>query len=176
MQKNPITQKTEYRTDMISIGIDNGVTGTTGIITPSTTVFFKNPTKSEQNYTKKKGNISRINTPAFYVLLRPFKGLNVHVMMERPMVNPTRFAATASALRALEATLNIVERLGFAYSYVDSKEWQKVLLPIGAKGDQLKVDSKNIGCRLFPQHTALIQKHKDADGILIAEYCRRKFK
>jgi len=50
-----------------------------------------------------------------------------------------------------------------------------VLLPQGIKGDELKVASKDIGCRLFPEHTELIVKHKDADGILIAEYCRRKF-
>jgi hypothetical protein len=91
------------------------------------------------------------------------------------MVNPSRFVATKSALRALEATLNVVELLGFAYSYCDSKEWQKVLLPKGSHGDQLKSDSKDISKRLFPKHTELIEKHKDGDGILIAEYCRRKF-
>ena len=52
----------------------------------------------------------------------------------------------------------------------------KALLPKGSKGIVLKNDSKDIGCRLFPQSSALIVKHKDADGILIAEYCRRKFK
>ena len=49
----------------------------------------------------------------------------MYCLLERPMVNPTRFQATASALRALEATLNVVELLKFSYSYCDSKEWQK---------------------------------------------------
>ena len=91
------------------------------------------------------------------------------------MVNPKRWAASVSAIRALEATLIIVELLEIPYIYVDSKEWQRELLPKGCKGDALKTASKDIGCRLFPQHKELIIKHKDADGILMAEYCRRKF-
>ena len=56
--------------------------------------------------------------------------------------------------------------------YVDSKDWQKVLLPKGTKGsDELKKASLDIGNRLFPQFAD--NKHKDRDGILIAEYGRR---
>jgi hypothetical protein len=60
------------------------------------------------------------------------------------------------------------------YEYTDSKKWQTMLLPQGIKGsDELKKASFDIGCRMFPQHSDLIKRHKDADGILIAEYCRR---
>ena len=167
----------------VFIGIDNGVSGTIGIIIPDDSFMFKTPTFSEQNYTKKKGNVTRINSVELLERLKLYcdnyymiAGFDVHCMIERPMVNPTRFAATSSALRALEATLTVVEQLGFAYSYIDSKEWQKVLLPKGSKKEQLKSDSKDIACRLFPKHRELIQKHKDGDGILIAEYCRRFYK
>ena len=159
----------------VFIGIDNGVTGTIGIIVPSGSYFYEIPVKKEQNYTKKKGNISRVVGTALKEMLAPFVNSNTMIQIERPMVNPGRFAATTSALRALEAVLIVVEQLGLAYEYIDSKEWQKVLLPQGSKKEQLKEDSKNIGCRLFPQHRELIEKHKDADGILIAEFCRRKF-
>ncbi len=90
------------------------------------------------------------------------------------MVNPMRFMATTSALRSLESTLTVIEYLKLPLSYIDSKEWQKLLLPQGIKGsDELKKASLDIGCRLFPQHSDLIKRHKDADGLLMAEYCRR---
>jgi len=160
------------------LGVDNGVSGTIGIIIGNNTYFFKTPTFSEQNYTKKKGNVTRIASIKLKEILENLTSgaVVIHCMIERPMVNPTRYTATLSAIRALEATLTVVEQLGFSYSYIDSKEWQKVLLPKGSKGDQLKSDSKDIGCRLFPQFKELITKHKDADGILMAEYCRRFYK
>jgi len=168
-----------HESNKLFIGIDNGVTGTIGCIYNNKTWFFKTPTKSEQNYTKKKGNISRVMYDELHQMFSEIVSEcnypSIMCLIERPMVNPGRFAATISALRALEATLLVVESFGFPYQYEDSKAWQKELLPIGAKGDQLKKDSVSIGCRLFPQHSELINKHKDADGILIAEYCRRKF-
>lgn len=161
------------------IGIDNGVSGTIGCIYNNKSWFFKTPTKSEQNYTKKKGNISRVVLKTLRQqlaeIIEECQPESIMCLVERPMVNPGRFAATTSALRALEATLNVVEDLELPYQYEDSKKWQKELLPKGSKGDQLKKDSVDIGCRLFPQHAERIKKHKDADGILIAEYCRRIF-
>lgn len=161
------------------IGIDNGVSGTIGCIYNNQTWFFKTPIKSEQNYTKKKGNISRIISAKLKAQISEVLNETwpeaIMCLIERPMVNPGRFAATTSALRALEATLTVIEDLQVPYQYEDSKAWQKELLPKGSKAAQLKSDSVNIGCRLFPQHAELIKKHGDADGILMAEYCRRKF-
>ena len=158
----------------ISIGIDNGVSGSIAIIDENGSRFIETPTVSQQNYTKKKANITRIDWDALTKLLQPFQNTNCFVLLERPMVNPQRFQATTSALRSLEATLVVIEMLGLPHAYLDSKEWQKALLPNGIKGsDELKKASFDIGCRLFPQHTDLIKKHKDADGLLIAEYCRR---
>jgi len=80
-----------------------------------------------------------------------------------------------SAMRTLEAEVLILESLKIPYMYCDSKEWQKELLPFGTKSTpELKKASMDIGCRLFPEHEVLIKKHKDADGILIAEWARRK--
>ena len=177
--KKVVPKQSVNNTNKMYIGIDNGVTGTIGIICGNKTWFFETPTKSEQNYTKKKGNISRVIGNVLKLKLRSImKECNpesIMCLIERPMVNPGRFAATISALRALEATLVIIEELEWPYQYEDSKAWQKELLPKGSKAEQLKKDSVNIGCRLFPQHSELIKKHGDADGILMAEYCRRKF-
>lgn len=156
------------------IGIDNGVSGSIGIVSDNDSTFIESPKISQQSYTKKKKNISRIDWKSMHAILSEFKGKNCMVLLERPMVNPGRFLATTSALRALEATLIVIEQLELPHAYIDSKEWQKILLPKGIKGsDELKKASMDIGCRLFPKHNDLIKKHKDADGLLIAEYCRR---
>lgn len=165
----------------VFIGIDNGVTGSIGIINSSNNNqvidFIETPVFSEQNYTKTKANITRIDTKQLLQLLTPYaNNENCIAYLERPMVNPGRFKATVSALRALEATLCVLENLNIAHLYIDSKEWQKALLPVGCHGEELKRASIDIGCRLFPMHKDSIKKHKDADGILIAEYCRQKFR
>lgn len=160
----------------VFIGIDNGVSGSIGIISPEGTFFFKTPTFSEQDYVKKKANITRIEINELYIELKKmtdgYKPEQIQVALERPMVNPTRFKASISAVRALEATLTVIESLEFPYQFEDSKAWQKMLLPSGIKGTpELKKASLDIGNRLFPQHSE--NEHKDRDGMLIAEYLRR---
>ncbi len=158
---------------MYWIGIDNGISGSIGIVDDEGNFWwYETPTKSEQSYTKKKQNITRIDVVRLTEILSNFK--EGKVFLERPLVNPQMFKATMSAIRALEATLNVIEVLKIPLEYVDSKEWQKSLLPSGLKGSsQLKKASKDIGSRLFPKISEEIQKHGDADGILIAEYFRR---
>ncbi|MBT7928475.1 hypothetical protein HN682_00965 [Candidatus Peregrinibacteria bacterium] len=159
---------------MIYIGLDNGVSGSIGIVKDNGRYnFYKVPCFVEQNYTKAKGNISRIDHKAFHKLLKPYSKKTCKIFLERPMVNPGRFKATVSALRALESCLIVVETLGIPHEYIDSKEWQKAILPKGVSGDELKKASLDIGCRLFPKRKTRITSHKDADGILIAEYARR---
>jgi len=96
------------------------------------------------------------------------------------MVNPKRWVATQSALRAIEATLVIIESLRLPHQYIDSKEWQKELLPRKLKKKKgsketdkkdLKLASISVGKRLFPGSE---RKADDCDGILIAEHGRRK--
>lgn len=156
------------------IGIDNGVSGSIGVISNNTSILTPTPIKKVLKYTKKKANINRIDYSPFISELL-YEGV-VMVMLERPMVNPTRFNASASALRAWEATLIAIENLKYPYEFIDSKEWQKALLPSGLKGPELKKASMQVGIRLFPHLEAEIRKQKDADGILIAEYCRQKYK
>lgn len=160
------------------IGFDNGTTGTIGIIKPdNTSVFRVIPSIKQQNYTKSKQNITRIDVSELFVFL----GEHVEdmqqslVVIERPMVNPTRFKNSLSAVRSLEAVLTVLEIMELPYMYIDSKEWQRDLLPKGLKTEDLKKASLDIGIRLFPNHKDDILNHKDADGILIAEYIKRKY-
>lgn len=162
---------------MIFIGFDNGVTSQgIGVVTEKLEGFmYKLPVKKELSYTKEAKNISRIDFPKLVETLQEiidkFPGEQCLVALERPMVNSTRFNASLSAIRCLEATLIAIEQLGLRYEYMDSKEWQRVLLPKNIKGsDELKKASLDIGKRMFPK----LDLKKDADGLLIAEYLRRK--
>ena len=162
---------------MIYIGIDNGVTNNgIGVVnSEGVASLYPLPVKKELSYTKEAKHITRINfndlCELFEKLKARYLGDQFIVGLERPMVNSTRFNASLSAVRALEATLIAVEQHQFRYEYIDSKEWQKHLLPTGIKGsDELKKASLDIGRRLFPQ----LNIKKDADGLLIAEFLRRK--
>ena len=167
------------------IGIDNGTTGSIGIVNPDGSYAFYSPTptKQEQNYTKTKKVMSRIDIDLLEPLLKPYQ--TGYAYLERPMVNPMRFVATVSAVRALEATLIVLEKLKISYEYLDSKKWQHELLPSGiwkvnttasgrevqkADSKTLKKASKDVVTRMFAN--AVISG--DGEGLLIAEYGRRQ--
>lgn len=163
--------------NMLFIGFDNGVTsnGIGAISSTGKAELYKLPTKKELSYTKEAKNISRIDYAGLLKLMQSisaeFGPVNIRVGLERPMVNSTRFNASLSAVRALEATLIAIEEMSWPYEYIDSKEWQKAVLPKGLKGgDELKKASFDVGKRLFPK----LDIKKDADGLLIAEYMRRR--
>lgn len=163
----------------LSIGIDNGASGSIGVITDTSYSFFHTPIKKELSYTKTKKFITRVDHTALYdifeKLVSEHTSAQMSVLLERPFVNNKMFVATLSAIRALESTLCVLERLKLPFQYIDSKEWQKTLLPSGLKGtEELKKASLDVGTRLFPIVADGIKKHKDADGLLIAEYGRRR--
>lgn len=151
------------------IGVDNGVSGTIAIISEGVIDFRKTPVKKEQDYTKAKKIVTRVDVKALVELLEPYKE-NVFLFLERPLVNPGRWVATTSALRCHEAELNVIELLGIPFQFIDSKEWQKAMLPKGV--EDTKKASLDIGNRLFPKFRDY--KHPDRDALLIAEYAKRK--
>lgn len=160
-------------------GVDNGTTGTVACVGACLTQFIETPIIKEQSYTKAKKIISRIDHLSLKQWFINIMGegiapCDIIAVIERPMINPTRFAASVSAARSLEATLCVIEDLGIPHQYADSREWQKVMLPSGLQGaPELKKASMDIGLRLFPEQEAVIRKHKDADALLIAEWARR---
>src|SRR5690606_4074870 len=137
---------------------------------------FKTPTKVVLNYTKEKKNVTRIDgAKLFWEFKNSFnEGADIKIMIERPFVNPKMFQASLSGIRAFEATLVVLDTLGLGYEVIDSKEWQKGILPKGTKGDALKESSLQVGSRLYPGK--LVKGHKDADGLLIAHYCMLKYR
>jgi hypothetical protein len=161
---------------MVYVGIDNG-TSSNGIgivVEQGKSFLYPTPIKKEKSYTKVEKNISRIDhkkmLSIFKELLNDFHEDDFLIGLERPMVNPGRFFASMSAMRALESTLIVLETLELNFIYLDSKEWQRVMLPGSVGGKDLKIASLAVGKSLFPH----IKFKGDADGILIAEYLRIK--
>jgi len=157
------------------LGVDNGPTGNIGVIAPNETLYFPMPVKKELNYTKQKQFLHRVDVEKLFGLMKALKETNSEgclCLVERPMINPQRWKPSMSAIRCLEATLIVLELLKIPFQYIDSKQWQKELLPKGLKKDELKKASLDIGKRLFPQIDWT--KFKDADGLLIAEWGQRK--
>lgn len=73
------------------------------------------------------------------------------------------------AARALESTLVVLDLLGLDYRFVDSKEWQSIMLPKGIIGrDELKKSSFEVGKKLFPT----TKFKKDADSLLMAQWAK----
>lgn len=157
------------RTNRVFMGIDNGVSGGITILNESAGVILhiKTPVKNCLNYTKTKAFFNRVDVLKMREAFL-YAGSDSFCMIERPLVNPGRFKATISAIRCLEATLILLEERGIPYSYIDSKEWQKALLPSGLKGDELKRAAEQVCKRWFPKIDIV-----NADSMLIAEYCRR---
>lgn len=162
----------------IYVGIDNGVTGSIGVIASCGSDLVPIPRKREQSYQKKKSQITRVDFDELERMLIDIECQDCpgtpRVFIERPFTAPNAFKATISGMRCLEAVLIAVERLMWPYQYVDSRQWQREMLPKGLKGaGELKPASRDIGMRLFPHLADQITKQKDADGLLIAEWARR---
>jgi hypothetical protein len=115
--------------------IDNGTTGSIGVVKEKSSEFFLTPVVKCQDYTKKKKTITRIDGEELVNVLSKAMGnsQNVLFVLERPMINPARFNASIVAARAFEATLVIIEQFKCPYYPVDSKEWQGAMLPKGKK-------------------------------------------
>lgn len=96
-------------------------------------------------------------------------GAKALVLLERPYCNPAGFNASMLAARALEATLVVLDLLKLDYRFVDSKEWQSVMLPKGIIGrDELKKASYEVGKKTFPN----TKFKKDADSLLMAQWAK----
>ena len=113
----------------VYIGIDNGVTGTIGVVGDDIQPqIFHTPVKKEQDFTKAKNLVSRLDYEGFMAIFNQFNKNDIHVVCERPMINPTRWKASMSAIRCWEAQLIILEVLGVPHQFIASKEWQRELL------------------------------------------------
>jgi hypothetical protein len=133
--------------------------------------YLKLPIKNELSYTKEEHHITRIDSPSLEKLITELNlPKTTLAVLERPMINPMRFRASISAVRCLEAELILIEKMGFRLEYVDSKQWQRILLPNIEGSDELKKASLELGKKLFPN----LRLKKDADSLLIAYWATHR--
>jgi hypothetical protein len=155
------------------IGLDNGCSSNgVALFVNDLVRYEKLPIKKERNYQKEEHNLTRIDVPGFRSLLTSWNlpSKETIIVMERPGVNPARFNASLSAVRCLEAELIVIEEFGFETSFIDSRVWQRALLP-GVEGSvELKKASLALGQQMFPQ----FKIKKDADSLLIGYYWKNK--
>jgi hypothetical protein len=155
---------------MITIGIDNGSTGSVGIVGWGNPVFFDAPSKEAVHYAKAGKIYNRVDVAELCAELRRVPH-PVTAYIERPFTGSPMMIHTALlSARAHEATQVALELVGIGYQTIDSKEWQAALLP-GVKGSpNLKKASRLKGIQLYPHLATYINQHGDADGLLIAHH------
>lgn len=159
------------------VAIDNGVTATIGAVAEdgSESLFTKVPVYKAQEYMSSKVRfMTHIDQNALHKFLSDLrKKWSLVIVTERPLVSPKLFKATMSGVRAHEILLATLRTLKLElYATWDSRAWQHPMLGECEKGTT-KIRSVEEGLRLYPQHSELINKHKDADAILMAHQLRR---
>lgn len=160
------------------IGIDNGASGSVGIIRDRVAIHFGPvPTQPYLHYGKKGSIGLRLDREALDLLVHAHNpGLewaefaaNTRVYVERPFSGKF-INAVVPAHRFFEATIIVLEDLGLGYEVVDSGTWQKPILGGVSGSAELKKASKLRGIQYYPQFTDAIKKQGDADGLLIAHH------
>lgn len=154
---------------MTIVGIDNGATGSIGVFKPDFVDFFMTPVM-QVSQGKAGRKINRVN----HKVLKNALGAHMPFMafLERPYTGQF-INAMLPGQRSFEAVLIVLEQLGAGYEVIDSKKWQEPVLGKIKGSNELKKASKSFGCQMYPQFAPLIQKHGDADGLLIAHHFYR---
>lgn len=156
---------------MITVGIDNGSSGSYAVIKDGVCLHFGPvPTKEALHYGKKGGITMRLDRQKLAQTIELFTGgLPCRAYVERPFTGGPMFINTMLVARAFyEATLCCMEDSHIGVQTVDSREWQKPILGEIKGSPALKKASMLKGCQLYPQWAGAIKKHGDADGLLIA--------
>jgi hypothetical protein len=148
------------------VGIDNGSTGSIGILKPDNVLFFETPFK-EMLQGKAGRKIRRVDHKALTAMLLPHAPFMAYI--ERPYTGKF-VSAMLPGQRSFEAVLIVLEQIGCGFEVIDSKAWQMPVLGKIKGSDALKQASLMRGSQIYPQWADLIRKHKDADGLLIAHH------
>ncbi len=164
----------------VIIGIDNGPTGSIGIMRDGQPVHFGPiPTQPYLHYGKKGTISNRLDRDALRSLVFGKIPLitdrsAARVYIERPFTGSSMMIKSMlSSARFFEATIITLEDLGLGYEVVDSGVWQKPTLGAVSGSDALKLASKLRGIQMYPQFKDAITRQKDADGLLIAHHFSR---
>jgi hypothetical protein len=168
----------------ITIGIDNGQSGSIGVIAPGRVSYLPVPTIPYLHYGKKGSIGKRLDRHRLRAILHEVVDLNgsawvgfdnIRVFIERPFSGKF-INAVVPAHRFFESTITVMEdfdlehKQSLGYEVVDSGAWQKSVLGNVSGSDALKLASKLRGVQLYPQLKDTIEAHGDADGLMIAHH------
>lgn len=164
----------------IIIGVDNGPSGSIGLIEMKSMMklveYHKVPTVKYLNYQKSKvKHITRLDHVTFSYMIQGWlnrgKVNDLKILIERPVTNKF-LQSMISGARFMEAMLVCLEKFSLGYEIIDSKEWQKIMLPKFDKKTDTKKLSLEVAKKLYPNidYTGF----KDADGLLICEWGLRQ--
>ncbi len=167
----------------VTIGIDNGASGSLGIFPDDDKPYFGPVPVQDYLHYGKKGSIGkRLDREQFSAVIQlilcavrtggvegPPVRPTVRVFVERPFSG--KFINTVvPAHRFFEATIIALEDMKLGYEVVDSQVWQRPVLGNVKGSAELKLASKLRGIQLYPELKDDIEKHGDADGLLIGHY------
>lgn len=145
------------------IGQDNGITSTVAILSDNDKPVFRKTPVKQSNGEK------RLNHEEYKKLLEPYSGKAIAVL-ERPMINPSRFKSSISAAKCHEAMRICLEELDIPFIVIDSRIWQNPLFVGKYKKLTTKQASTELGNELFPEFKQ--SKHTDRDSLLMAYYAK----
>lgn len=158
------------------LGLDNGTTGSLSVYDTNLNIMTVHalPVKKELDYTKEVKHITRIDYPGMCELLTQIKkdtNNDIHVYMEKPFTGGAIFMQNSiKAFRCFEAELIALEECEIGYTVINSKDWQKKVLPHGIKGSaELKKAALDVARRLYPYLSEKLTK-ENADSVLIAHH------
>lgn len=153
----------------VTIGIDNGASGSVGILGADGGAFFE-PMPSKPSLEGKSGKvIQRVDHQQLLALLTARATGDVRAYVERPFTGKF-LNAVLPGQRSFEAVLIVLETLGIGYEVVDSRGWQRAILGDVKGSSELKRASRLRGAQRYPAFATVIKDHGDADGLLIAEH------
>lgn len=161
----------------VTIGIDNGSSGSLGILRSDAEPYFEPVPVEDYLHYGKKGSIGkrldrfRLATTLNLIanLGDPDEPKQVRVFVERPFSGKF-INSVVPAHRFFEATVITLEDLRLGYEVIDSQVWQKPVLGKVTGSAELKLASKLRGIQLYPKLKDVITRQGDADGLLIAHH------
>lgn len=152
------------------IGIDNGVSGSIGVLSEANAPQFIHAREYTRKNPKKKSALE-VDPFALLILLQNLRPNGI--VLERPYRGAYR-TTEISAATFDGVVRTVMELYSLPFIQVDSREWQKPLLGTVPAGETKRASAAK-GMLRWPSLKEQIEDHGDADGLWMAAYAMRLF-
>lgn len=159
---------------MIWIGVDNGVSGSIGIIGTGLEPMLVNA----REYTRKKKRGGLEVDPTAFLQIITEHGPVAGVILENPFRGKHRNVEVSAAhFDSVARTMMEIHQIPFVS--VASGDWQRPLLKVPPRKKGVKTDTKRIsmeaGALRWPSLRAQIEDQGDADALFLAVHAMHEF-